>query len=115
MGSIWPRKTTMTIIFIALVVMSLFGFRLYEKLELWWYVRKNYPEHIRDRNKKLEVGQIWEDEGWMTKITAISADRIDYLYAVPKLKTSNGAYSSSSTPEEFRERINTHKLHLQEP
>jgi hypothetical protein len=105
----------MPIIFIALVGLSLFGFRLFEKIELWWYVRKNYPEHIRDRNKKLEVGQIWEDDGWMTKITAISADRVDYLYAAPKLKTRNGTYSSSSTLEEFRERIKIHKLHLQEP
>ena len=105
----------MPIIFIALVGLSIFSFRLYEKIELWWYVRKIYPEHMRDRNKKLEVGQIWEVDGWITKITAISADRVDYLYAVPNLKTGNRTYSSSSTLEEFRERIKLHKLHLQEP
>ena|SRR6266540_888918 len=103
----------------ALIILYMIGYDLYEKISdwisHWWNVRKYHPEHLRDRNKRLEVGQVWEDHGWTTTITAISTNRVEYIYYSPKVADyAAHSGSSSGTFEEFRQRIDESTLHLRD-
>ena len=103
-------------ILLALAVLLVILNRLYKRITDWWHIRTRYPEYIRDRNKPLQVGQVWEEGPWKSIITAISGNQIEHEDYVPNWYAGDPqhTYHLQSTVKEFRKLIRFHKFHLAE-
>ena len=102
---------------LVLILVLYIVFDTYKRIERERYLRTRYPEHMRDRNKPLQVGQVWEEGGWKSRITAISGDQVEHDDYVPTWY--DGApqfmYHLHSTVKEYRKLIRFHHFHLAAP
>jgi hypothetical protein len=113
------RKLNMTLgtAFVLIIVFFIvwgMGREGYRRIERRRYLLVHCPEHIRDRNKPLQVGQVWEAEGWKSIITAIHGNRIEHDDYIPNFYDGDPqrTYRLHSTLKEFRNLIQVHKFHV---
>lgn len=103
---------------LAFVVLGITIYEIYEKIRHYQVLKKSHPEYMRDRNKRLEVGQVWVHVMTTRTITDVSWNCIKYDYYIPPNPVSHYEGSTSSmttTAEEFRSEINRYRLHLADP
>ena len=103
---------------LALVIGGIVIYEIYEKIQPYQFLKKSHPEYMRDRNKRLEVGQVWIHVMTTRTITDVSGNCIMYEYHIPPNPVSHyEGYTASmtTTTEEFRGEINRYRLHLANP
>lgn len=101
---------------IGLYIVFKTGHKVYKQIEHRRYLETHYPKYIRDRNKPFQIGQVWEEGGWKSVITAIAGNQIEHDDYVPNFYDGDTqhTYRMHSTVKEFRKLIYFHKFHLAE-
>jgi hypothetical protein len=100
----------------ALVTLGIAIYEIQEKIQHYQFLKKCYPEYMRDRNKPLQVGQVWIHVITTRTITDVSGNRITYEYHIPPNPLSRYDGSTTSvtrTAKEFRKEIKRYRLNLQ--
>lgn len=66
----------------AILFLAVLFYILYIDIRNHLYLRKQYPEYMRDKDKRLKVGQVWihPSSGTTYTITAISGRCVEYSY-----------------------------------